>query len=357
MMHIQFLRIKKLTGKNIIILAAKHNHREMFAEIGGDGKINPARVGDNYLLRGEPTAAGVAGTASNLLSEAALSRPLRKDAVRALEIIFGVPPDSTINQRRYFEDSIQWAEKYFKVPVLSAVVHLDEAAPHCHMLMLPLVNGRMVGAGLMGNRASLQTMQANFHDQVGRRYGLRRQTAPRRLSAALKRQAASLALETLGANLSRLNEPSVKQALADAISHNPEPLLMALGLNMPAPKPAKLPSFVEIMTRPCKLEKKEKPIDFAYKKPIGFDVAANCETKQSLSCVDFAFSTPPIPTPEASTTGDTSTHYTREPDTDNHPGYWDSDRGEFVRYPAKARSSPPAIESARAAIASKKDRR
>ena len=327
MTHTQFLRIKKLRGKNIINHAAKHNHRELLAEIGGDGHIDPARSGDNYVLRGARTAADVAGTANDLLSEAALSRPLRKDAVRALEIIFSLPPDSAIDHRQYFEDSTQWAEKYYQVPVLSAVVHLDESAPHCHVLLLPLLDGHMVGARLMGNRASLQAMQGDFHGQVGRRYGLTRQTAPKRQSMAIRRQAALMALDTIETSPSRLNKPSVKHAMVDAISHDPEPLLMALDLNMPTPQRSKPASLVDIMIRPCKPEKKSKPIDFARKKPIGFDSPADLEKDQSLSCVDFADSLSPIPTPEPSAP---PVIFTREHDSDYQSGYWDTDTGEFI---------------------------
>jgi len=53
MTHVQFLRIKKLTGKAIIEVAARHNHREILAELGAGSAehINPARVRFNRVLR------------------------------------------------------------------------------------------------------------------------------------------------------------------------------------------------------------------------------------------------------------------------------------------------------------------
>lgn len=224
MPHVQFLRIKKLRSKNIIHIAAKHNLRELQAEIGGDGHIDPARTPGNYVLRGEHTAAGVAATAHELL--AGLS--LRKDAVRALEIVFSVRPDSGLDCRQYFEDSVAWAERHYRCPTLSATVHLDESAPHCHVLILPLVEGRMIGSSLFGNRATLQALQSEFYAQVGQRYGLARQNAPKRLGAALRRQAAIMAYHAIEANLGRLNKPGVKQAIQDAFAENPEPLLAEL---------------------------------------------------------------------------------------------------------------------------------
>ncbi|MBC7455332.1 MAG: hypothetical protein H7335_16885, partial [Massilia sp.] len=93
MIHAQFLRIKKLTGKVIIEVAARHNHREILAELGAapGGHIDPARVGLNRVLRGHGTAAAVASQAK-ILMDAAGVKAMRKDAVRALEIIFSLPP-------------------------------------------------------------------------------------------------------------------------------------------------------------------------------------------------------------------------------------------------------------------------
>jgi len=87
----QFLRIKKLTGKEIIEVAARHNHREIHAEIGAaqDGKIDAALFGLNRVLRGHDTAKAVASHA-RILMDAAGVKSLRRDAVRALELVVSV---------------------------------------------------------------------------------------------------------------------------------------------------------------------------------------------------------------------------------------------------------------------------
>ena len=133
-------------------IAAKHNHREILAEMGAaqGGHIDPLRTIGNIVLRGCDTAAVVASVAQSLMDSANVN-PLRKDAVRALEIIFSLPPESSINHRRYFDDATAWLEQYFAAPVISAIVHGDDAAPHCHVL-LALVGGRMIGSDLMGGR-------------------------------------------------------------------------------------------------------------------------------------------------------------------------------------------------------------
>jgi hypothetical protein len=297
MTHVQFLRIKKLTGKAIIEVAARHNCREILAELGAAsaGRIDPARVGLNYVLRGHETAAAVASEAQALMDAAGI-KAMRKDAVRALEIIFSLPPNSSIDHEHFFNESVQWAGQYFAVPVISAIVHNDEAAPHCHVLLLPLVDGRMIGSDLMGGRAKLLALQADFHAQIGQRYGLTRQTTQKRPSAATRKRAIDSAFDVLEAN----SGLSASVLLALLVPHmgDPAPLLLALGLDMPTPTVIK-GEFAKMMTKPCK---PEKPIGFGQKKPIGFDGSAASQNNQTLSRVGFAISAPSSPPQNEPTT-------------------------------------------------------
>lgn len=382
MMHAQFLRIKKLTGKAIIQRAARHNLREIAAEIGADRHIDPARIGDNVILFGPDTADGVARTAQAMMDVANV-RPLKITAVRALELIFSLPPDTTADQRRFFGDATRWAGQHFGVPVLSATIHNDEDAPHCHVLLLPLVNGRMVGSDLMGGRAKLQGLQAAFHDKVGRLHGLTRQMPQKRHSAAVRGAAIELAFDVLDAN-SGLNS-AVLRALLEPHAKNPEPLLMALDLTMPAPKVSG--SFVATMTRPTK---KDNPIGKRPHNPIGIGDVDTPKNELSLSCVGIGFPAPSFPPPaepqtsastpppEPSTatvstrtttasaadteppqanqpaatddTDEPADRYTRERDSDHHTDQWDTDIGEWVT-PKPAKPSRKAIAAASVRVA------
>ena len=369
-MHAQFLRIKKLTGKAIIEVAARHNCREILAELGAvhGGRINPARVGLNQVLRGHSTAAAMASHAQTLMDAAGV-KSMRKDAVKALEIIFSLPPESSIDQGQFFYDAVQWAEHYFAAPIISAIVHNDEAAPHCHVLILPLVDGRMIGSDLMGGRAKLQALQTDFYAQVGQRHGLVKQAAQKRPSAATGRQAIELALEVLEAN-SGLNSDLLR-VLLEPHAKNPEPLMLALGLSMPTAKAIK-GEFAKMMTKPCK---PEKPIGFANMKPIGFDAAITPEKGQTLCSVGFDKSKPsfsptiepqssaskqaatikpstPATTPPAPLQADADTEgdYTRERDDGQQAEYWDEQRGEFARVTVKASCKPAVIASVRVAL-------
>jgi hypothetical protein len=359
MIHTHFLRIKKLTGKNIIQVAAKHNCRELAAEIGitADSHIDPNRIRHNIILRGADTAAGIAGTAQSLMDNAQV-KPLRKDAVRALEIIFSLHAESTIAHRTYFEDATRWAENYFNVPVISSIIHLDEAAPHCHVILLPLINGRMVGSDLMGSRSKIVAHQSNFHDKVGKCYWLARMTIKKRLSASIRREAVELAFNALEVN-SGLNSGIIR-VLIEPHQANPAPLLEALNLNMPTPKIKG--TFVEIMTRKVK---PDKPIGFAkqsIKKPIGFDVAPPENTEPYVS-VGFQFpESVSLPVSKSIQSTESSLielrtepviaedepiqeTYQRESDSDQSPESFNEITGEFIKIQKKV-SMKPIIKAA-----------
>lgn len=282
-----FLRMKGLKGKAIIVTAAKHNLREILAELDGDQgtNIDPSRTPMNCILHGAATAAGVASEARALMAAAGITT-LRKDALRGLEIIFSLPAGFTVDQRAFFDDALSWTKQWFSVPILSAIVHNDEAAPHCHVILLPLVDGRMRGSELMGNRMKIMAMQGDFQTKVGQRYGLVRQAAPARLSAAHRQQAIHAALAVLEANSGL--QAGLLRVLLEPHKANPEPLLLALGIAMPAAKPKtkRADTFAGIMTRPCKPER--KPIGVARSKPIGFASDGMPKSDQPLSCVGVA---------------------------------------------------------------------
>lgn len=319
----QYLRLKKLTGRDIVRVAAKHNLRELQSELGAGGHIDHRRIGLNQVLVGADTAASVVADAERLMQEAGVGN-LRRDAVRGVEVIVSLPASSAIDRETFFSDSLAWVRSFFSVPVLSAVVHLDEAAPHCHMLLLPLVNGRMAGSDLVGNKTRLQAMQTGFFEEVGRRYGLTRPKAQRRLNQATREKAASLIVTAIQDSPELLDSQDVESAMLEVLRRDPAPLLKALNLTMPLPeKPAR--TFVEIMTKPCK---PEKAIGFrGNAKPIGFAQATPVNDR-TLSCVGFAPKSSPGTAPESCP----DDVFTRSND-DLPAEYWDSERGEY-RLPA-----------------------
>lgn len=300
-----FLRIKSLNvktmhgvsaAKNVIKVAAMHNLREIVAEFGvrADSNIDLARVALNYQLRGPATAAGVADLALALLSNAGVHK-LRKDACMALEVVFSLPPGSAVDHREFFGAAVVWADAFFNVPILSAAVHLDESAPHCHVLLLPLVGGRMKGGALGGGPTKIKMMLSDFQQQVGQRFGLTHQPRAKRLSKTNRDAAGRMVLDALKSHPERFNVPAVRDVLVAALGAHHETLLPLLGLTLPTPAKRKANSFAAMMTAPCKPEPTERTrtsIDVA--KPKSIDVAQRAahgdigNSATSMLCIDVA---------------------------------------------------------------------
>lgn len=241
------LRVKKLKGSGIIRAAAAHNKRSIQAEVGAGGNIDPRRSGLNECLTGPETPEAVALLARDRLQAAGLTK-LRKDAVRALEFVVSLPPTHTINDRAFFVSCVEWvASRYGGYSnILSADIHRDEAAPHLHVLLLPLIDGRMKGSDLLGGRALLAQMHNDFHAQVANHYGLKRATA--RLTGKGKVAGVAAVLKQLKTTSDAALQSKVWGVIRECAERDPSPFMQALGID-PAHKATKpLRSMTAIFT-------------------------------------------------------------------------------------------------------------
>lgn len=288
-----FLRIKKLKGGGIITVAARHNRRVIQAEIGASGSIDPTRSHLNETLRGSATADAVGQLAKDLMAAAGVGK-LRKgtgrnSAVIGIEVVFSLPPDHKLDDRAYFLDCCAWTTIWFEgAPILSADIHRDEAAPHCHVLLLPLIDGRMDGSNLVGNKPKFLKMQKDFHDKVASKYGLRK--APARLSGPAKQSASAAVIKRLRETGDTALKSAAWATIRDKIENDPAPFLMAMGIVVEAPA-KELRTMAQIFTSTGKGGKTEKP------SPIG-QAKRPAAKPLPLSCVGQAFQSTPKAPPE-----------------------------------------------------------
>lgn len=334
-----FLRIKKLKGGGIITVAARHNKRVIQAEMGATGSIDPTRSSLNETLAGPPTAADVGLLAKDLMTAAGVTR-LRKDAVMALEIVFSLPPGHAIEDRAYFTDCSAWAGVYFggAQNILSVDIHRDEAAPHCHVLLLPLIDGRMDGGRMVGNKQKLIEMQKQFHLDVAARYGFSK--APAKLSGASKQAAATAVLTKMRKTGDKAMQSAAWATIRESIEGDPGPFLIALGIEQQVPQ-KKLRTMAQIFTSKGKGSTKEaNSIDFA---PPA--------KEQCLCSVDFpskpahppAATAPPatrktapaptLPTEPFNGSEAIEEAETRVRDSDLDPALYDTSTGEYFKQP------------------------
>lgn len=235
------MRLQKLGGKNIIRDAAKHNKREIAAERGAGSNIDASRCHLNITLAGPATAADVAELAKSHLSNAEI-KTLRKDAVQCIEVIFSLPTASTIDHIEYFKECTDWCSPRFGI-ILSSDIHLDEAQPHCHVLLIPLSEGRMNGGKLAGHKPLFKKHQADFFNDVASHFGL---AAPiQRLSKKQRQDLSRQVLKHLNQQQDACLRSIVWPQIRADIEKDPRDYAQALGLAAGRKRPSR--TFTEIM--------------------------------------------------------------------------------------------------------------
>lgn len=260
--------------------AARHNQRAIQAELGGRSHIDPARSHLNETLAGPDTPEAVVALALSLMEAAGVAADkLRKDHTQAVELLFSLPPDTAINTGDYFRRCVAWAgERFGAANILSADIHRDEAAPHCHILILPLVGGRMRGSGLI-KRPELAALRKSFSQEVARVFGLKE--PPSRMSGAAHSEAVRLVLARLESSQDAILRSGLWLTVRRNIERDPARFMTALGLELPTDKPAtKKPArtMAQIFTSTGKGGKIDRPL-----KPIGFDGLPEAGPKTTIS--------------------------------------------------------------------------
>ena len=237
-----FFRLGSITGKNGILIALKHNKRELQAERGADAHIDVARTPLNYCLAGDDTPSEIATHAKVQMLKAGIEAP-RINAVLAMEVLFSLPIGRhQQDTKSFFADCLAWLNKTFAGELLSFDVHLDESAPHAHALILPLINGKMQGDKLKGDRLNVKRLQNLFHAEVAVHYGLSKPDY-KRLSANGKQSIERQVLTRLRGD--SVVKSSVWQCVRDAIHKDPLPFAQLLGIDALKTSKQVVKSFVD----------------------------------------------------------------------------------------------------------------
>ncbi len=113
------------------------------------------------------------------IKELSLPTKPRKDAVLMASFVITSDGEFFKNitpweQERFFSECTQYfADKYGEENIISAIVHVDETTPHMHLNLMPIKNGRLCCKKLFDHTA-LTKLQTDFHEAVGKRWGLKR---------------------------------------------------------------------------------------------------------------------------------------------------------------------------------------
>jgi Plasmid recombination enzyme len=254
-----FVRWKLLTGgEGHTLVAARHNRREIVAERGSAGSIDASRCHLNYSLTGEATAKEISAKAAAMLANAGITAP-RKNAGRTLEIVFSLSSAAQIDQRSYFSACVEWAGQRFggRGNVIAADVHLDEGAPHCHVLLVPLRDRKLSGSIMMGDRTNVAKLQSSFFETVAKPFGLKAPAG--KLKGAARERLAQIVVKRLQATNDPATRSPLWQTVRDAIERDPAPFANALGIEVTEPlSTERRTTFAGIMTSTGKRTSEDK---------------------------------------------------------------------------------------------------
>ena len=118
--------------------------------------------------------------AKERINQLGLKRAVRKDAIVVAQALVTSDKsffDSSTPQEteQFFKDSYEFlADRYGKENVVSATVHMDEKTPHMHFNFVPVTDDNRLSAKRVLNRIDLIKQQDEFHEMVGKKYGLER---------------------------------------------------------------------------------------------------------------------------------------------------------------------------------------
>lgn len=191
-------RYGKIKSEKHLLIALQHNLREK-VNLGCGIDLSKTKL--NYNLGFAGNSQSKLDMCNRLISEAGIK--LRKDAVFAVELMISISTWDT-DHEAIFNEIFEWAQKYYDVPIISFDVHMDESFPHCHLLLLPLVNGRMNGSKLVGYKTKLAMMKKSIENSVTKFYGI--------LSSS-KRDLTTSNFELANKIIERLDEDPIKSSV------------------------------------------------------------------------------------------------------------------------------------------------
>lgn len=220
---------KRAGRKPCSLRKALHHNRRVDVEAWGEHSgVNILRTPFNVTLFGNPDIK-IAVRESTERIRRSTTKTLRRDYVQAVEFVTSLPIDVEINLDAYFASVLQWTQEQFSIEnVISADVHKDQSAVHCHLLVLPITDGRYTGSStISGTRFT--AIRRSFEEQVGGRFGLR---YPVRISAATKSDAVKRTMNWLRERSDPVLRSQILSPVEQAIRKDPRPFMMELGIGL-----------------------------------------------------------------------------------------------------------------------------
>lgn len=227
-----FARNLRLSGHSRTLdLAEKHNKRSIVQEIGGYGGIDGSKTALNLelvSLNGKSYEEATLDVLRSLGLNLEHYSYTKKNRGYAVELVFSVTTGHQCDFNAMYADSLGWTRNYYpECPIIHAVIHHDEDTPHMHVILVPIVNGKLDANKITGYVGVSRNRNLSLFKFLDKRYGL---TFPVYLKGALKKAGANLAIQ----QYLKLPDSAIRSVLDESIqrsiSARPEPYLYAFGI-------------------------------------------------------------------------------------------------------------------------------
>ena len=227
----------------------RHNRREIQKELGAQSHIDAQKICLNYSLSESVNTHDLIQKVKDSIKvhEEQTRKRIRHDAVLAIEVVFSVPVSrADLNTEEYFKDCLAWTiEQFSPASLLTTDVHLDEAAPHMHVILSCVTPNKLIGSKIKGNKARYQERTDHFFHNVACKYGLN--LPPIKL---LKSDRLRLAKEVIS-RAENTQDPMTKsqhyELIRTSIRQDPTPFALNLGIEIQT-TPKKMRTVMQIMT-------------------------------------------------------------------------------------------------------------
>ena len=227
----------------------RHNRREIQKELGARSHIDAQKICLNYsLFEFEKTDDLIQRVNDSIeMHEEQTRKRIRRDAVLAIEVLFSIPIARTdIITDEYFKDCLAWTiEQFSPASVLTADVHLDESAPHMHVILSCVTPSRLIGSRIKGNKTRYQERTEHFFHNVASKYGLNR--PPNKLLKVDRQRLAKDVISHVENSRDPMTQSPHYALIRATIQDDPAPFAMNLGIEIQT-TPKKMRTVTQIMT-------------------------------------------------------------------------------------------------------------
>ena len=227
----------------------RHNRREIQKELGARSHIDAQKICLNYsLFEFEKTDDLIQRVNDSIeMHEEQTRKRIRRDAVLAIEVLFSIPIARTdIITDEYFKDCLAWTiEQFSPASVLTADVHLDESAPHMHVILSCVTPSRLIGSRIKGNKTRYQERTEHFFHNVASKYGLNR--PPNKLLKVDRQRLAKDVISRVENSRDPMTQSPHYALIRATIQDDPAPFAMNLGIEIQTTV-KKMRTVTQIMT-------------------------------------------------------------------------------------------------------------